>query len=38
MINNKDISVDYDSGSYFSVKVVTADGRLLDLERRLHSR
>ena len=27
MINNKDISVDYASGSYFSVKVVTADGR-----------
>ena len=27
IINNKDISVDYTGGSYFSVKVVTADGR-----------
>ncbi|WP_458404527.1 lectin like domain-containing protein [Methanobrevibacter sp.] len=27
IINNKDISVDYDGGSYFSVKVVTSDGR-----------
>ena len=26
IINNKDISVDYDGGSYFSVKVVTSDG------------
>ena len=26
IINNKDITVDYGSGSYFSVKVVTADG------------
>ena len=26
IINNKDISVDYDGGKYFSVKVVTADG------------
>ena len=26
IINNKDISVDYDGGSYFSVSVVTADG------------
>ena len=30
IINNNDISVDYDGGgSYFSVKVVTADSRLL---------
>ena len=27
IINNKNISVDYSGGSYFSVKVVTADGR-----------
>ena len=27
IINNKNIAVDYDGGSYFSVKVVTADGR-----------
>lgn len=27
MINNKNIAVDYNGGSYFSVKVVTADGR-----------
>ena len=27
IINNKDISVDYDGGSYFSVKVIIADGR-----------
>ncbi|WP_405269939.1 lectin like domain-containing protein [Methanobrevibacter sp.] len=27
IIDNKDISVDYGSGSYFSVKVVTDDGR-----------
>ena len=27
IINNKNIVVDYDGGSYFSVKVVTADGR-----------
>ena len=27
IINNKDISVDYAGGKYFSVKVVTADGR-----------
>ena len=27
IINNKDITVDYDGGSYFSVNVVTADGR-----------
>ena len=27
IIDNKDISVDYDGGSYFSVRVVTADGR-----------
>jgi hypothetical protein len=27
IIENKDISVDYDGGSYFSVRVVTADGR-----------
>ncbi|MBQ6099149.1 MAG: adhesin [Methanobrevibacter sp.] len=27
VINNKDIFVDYNGGSYFSVKVVTADGR-----------
>ena len=26
IINNKDITVDYDSGKYFSVKIVTADG------------
>ena len=26
IINNNDISVDYDGGKYFSVKVVTADG------------
>ena len=26
IINNKDISVDYNGGKYFSVKVVTADG------------
>ena len=26
VINNKDIAVDYGSGSYFSVKVVTSDG------------
>ena len=26
IINNKDISVDYDGGSYFTVRVVTADG------------
>ncbi|WP_296882953.1 C1 family peptidase [uncultured Methanobrevibacter sp.] len=26
IINNKNISVDYDGGKYFSVKVVTADG------------
>jgi hypothetical protein len=26
IINNKDITVDYGSGSYFTVKVVTADG------------
>ena len=26
IINNKDISVDYDGGKYFSVNVVTADG------------
>ncbi|WP_296894477.1 C1 family peptidase [uncultured Methanobrevibacter sp.] len=26
IINNKDITVDYDGGKYFSVKVVTADG------------
>ena len=26
VINNKNIAVDYDGGSYFSVKVVTADG------------
>ena len=26
IINNKDVSVDYDGGKYFSVKVVTADG------------
>ncbi len=26
IINNKDISVDYDAGKYFSVKVLTADG------------
>ena len=27
IIDNKDITVDYDGGSYFSVKVITADGR-----------
>lgn len=27
IINNKDITVNYNGGSYFSVKVVTADGR-----------
>ena len=27
IINNKNMSVDYDGGSYFTVKVVTADGR-----------
>ena len=27
IIDNKDITVDYDGESYFSVKVVTADGR-----------
>ena len=27
VIGNKDIAVDYDGGSYFTVKVVTADGR-----------
>ena len=27
IINNKNVVVDYDGGSYFSVKVVTADGR-----------
>ena len=26
---NKDISVDYNGGKYFSVKVVTADGRIV---------
>ena len=26
IINNKNIVVDYDGGSYFSIKVVTADG------------
>ena len=29
IINNKDISVDYDGGKYFSVKVVTADGHAI---------
>lgn len=27
IVNNKDITVDYDGGSYFTVKVVTADGK-----------
>ena len=27
IVNNKNINVDYNGGSYFSVKVVTADGR-----------
>ena len=27
IINNKDVSVDYNGGKYFSVKIVTADGR-----------
>ncbi|MDO5860906.1 lectin like domain-containing protein [Methanobrevibacter sp.] len=27
IINNKDITVNYNGGSYFSVKVITADGR-----------
>ena len=27
IIDNKDITVDYDGGSYFSVKVITVDGR-----------
>lgn len=29
IINNKDISVDYLGGSYYSVKVVTADGHVV---------
>ena len=29
IINNKDISVDYNGGKYFSVKVVTADGHVV---------
>ena len=29
IINNKDISVDYLGGSYYSVKVVTADGHIV---------